>query len=384
MEIESSIRQVTLPVPEEPPRLGNLFLTRIREIFTRKEGPRGLDWILRKHEIPFDELVSIEQRAYPHLQLKVSRPIWEAERAILQFLNPLFLREYGVLSDRQSRVQLLLRRLHESPEILRMADWTAALMLAFDEERIAEVPPQAVMTSVGIGKDERSEEQVFGVFVYAKEGDYQYGTASYIKIDEYTFPIIIRRGYWLRDSLEDVHPVNGTATCWAVSAQLSESQRVGFLTAAHLLSSVSVGTSIQTRSGPGKVLALAPPGIDAMLVLPSDDVLQQFSLQQQIIPQQPVVPYTSVEFCGISSGCVTTTVTEVTNLFGTLSPRIPARVILAHAGKAGDSGALIQSGSRQGVGLYTDRFVDMAGKEHGMGMHLAQVAHSMSLTLYEL
>jgi hypothetical protein len=384
MEIESSIRWVALP--EEPPRLGNLFVRRLQEIFTRKEGPRGLDWILRKHEIPFDELLSIENRAYPNLQQNVSRAIWEVERAILQLLNPLFsrLREYGAFNDRQRRVELLLRHLHDSPEMLRIADWTAALMLAFDEEQIAKTVPDMDMTSIGIGKDEISGKPVFGVFVYAKEGNYPYSETNYIKIDEYIFPIIVRRGYWLRDSVEDVHPINGTATCGAVSEQLSETPRKGFLTAAHLLSPASVGALVQTRSGPGKVLALAPPGIDAMLVSPSDGALQQLSLQQQIIPQQPVVPYTPVEFCGTSSGCVTTAVTEVTNLFGTLSPRIPARVILAHAGKGGDSGALIRSRSNYGVGLYTDRFIDVAGVEHGMGMHLAQVAHSMSLTLYEL
>jgi len=84
----------------------------------------------------------------------------------------------------------------------------------------------------------------------------------------------------------------------------------------------------------------------------------------------------------MSSGIVSTTVTSVTELFGTLSARIPARVFIAHAGRQGDSGALIRDEAGNGVGIYTDRFVDIAGREQGMGMHLAQIVDTMKLTLY--
>jgi hypothetical protein len=290
------------------------------------------------------------------------------------------LRNYG---ESPQRVSTLVAQLHETPALMRIADWTAALMLEFDSSHIARSLPGSSMESFGIGRDATAENNlVFGVFLYVGENETSLREPGRLAVGPYEFPVVVRRGRWLNDATAvDIHPINGTAACWAVSNLMS--RQVGFLTAAHLLTCPSRGKEIPTRSGPGLVLDVAPGaghayGIDAMLVAPPNNI-PNMTGRKTIEPLQLVTAFTPVEFRGMTSGLIKTTITEVTNLFGTLNLHFPARVILAHGGQGGDSGALIQTG------LYTARFQDSAGIEHGMGMHLAQVAHCMALEeLYEL
>jgi hypothetical protein len=381
MEIESRFSQALLP--EEPPPFARLLTGSLAPALSRGEVPRGLDWVIRKHEIPFDILVKLQRAAYPGASESITRAAWEVQ-ALISGLADLLLDWRTWLDpseEKRRRAELLLEQLLQTPELLRVADWTAALMLSFDERRGAIEMLDREVASFGVGRVTQDADPVFGVFIYAEGGVHvpEYGP---LEVGGHTFPVVVRRGQWRQDSASTVHPVNGTAACWASSASLPGD---GFLTAAHLLPSAAIGDTLQTRAGLGRVIDIAPPGIDAMLVEPPGGAPTNITSRPRINPQPLVAPFIPAQFCGVSSGCVSTTVTNVTNMFGTLSPHIPGRVFLAHAGQGGDSGALIRGGSPvTGIGLYAGRFLDAAGVQHGYGMHLAQVAYCMSLDLYDL
>jgi len=374
-------------VPEEPPSFRRLGLLKIVETIQRRRILRGLDWILRKQEIPFSDLMALEEEAYPSLDRSQLRQNWKNERLIaraLSFLSDKSERS-GTYGERH-RARALEEQLRWYPYMLRIADWTSALMLAFNEKIVARNIPGFEFASFGVGLDNRGLT-VFGVFAYAATGDHGRDEIKSVKAGRYEFPVVVRRGRWLMQSNAAADPLDRTAACWAVSGRLQAPPREGFLTAAHRNGSYwSIGDQIPTRSGFGKVLDVADPGIDAMLVRPPSGVPQDLLTRHEIMSLPLVTAFTPVIFNGMVSGPVPTTITEVTNLFGTLSPRIPGRVILERGGQEGDSGALIQATAfyKSGVGLYTDVFRDMAGVEHGMGMHLAQIVHTMKLKLYEL
>jgi hypothetical protein len=391
-------------LPEQPPSFRIIGLSALRRLAPSArpiptEIFRGLDWLGMKNQLPPGELIPLQQHVYPNTTPARLESLRQEEVGLLRSFEPLFTSNPLFMGTiEQYYLDLLMRQLRQTPELIRITDWTAALMLAFDTSPIPSLLETFRTTeSFGVGRDETDENRItFGAHIYVEESvdmplQVKHLIPERLAVGEYAFPIFIRYGLFEYDLGAYFHPLNGTAACWAVSRK--NSSDIGFLTAAHLLEKPVKGSKIDIQSGIGEVIDIAPGaghpyGIDAMLVRAADmpPVSMLLYSHYQIDPLPLVAPFTPARFIGSSSGLVKTTITEVTQLFGTLSLHIPARVFLADGGKGGDSGALIQTltDPGAGAGLYTGRFKDKAGREHGIGMHLAQIADAMSLALYEL
>jgi hypothetical protein len=219
----------------------------------------------------------------------------------------------------------------------------------------------------------------FGVIVYAQDeppSDYEFA------VDGERMPVDVRIGARYVPAAGKVHPLDGTTTCHARSGRVAPADTT-LLTAAHILSPslttpVSVGDEVQLGSGRGIVVDVGPPAIDAMLVLPHGEELEHGSRLE--VEDRPA-PYT--EAYVHTSGLVQETMLmSVTDALGTLSPYVPSRLFLADACSAGDSGSLVTNREGKGIGIYTGRIQDIAGKAvHGVCQHLGQVVHCMNLSL---
>lgn len=385
-------------LPQEPPPFMEVIPDWIRaatlhstprsviDRLRRRGVPRGLDWLLRKHEIPAEDLEKIQRRAYP-LREKKFETAWKDEVVFISQFRRILPNPPARLGEASNGVSTLLPQLIDSPETLRITDWTAALMLAFDESMFAKRLSRAAISAFGADVDDRQpEEKVFGVFIYTNEIDKALKKSIELAVDKHRFPVTIRVGTWLKDAdLKTVHPINGTAACWAKSLRQPKSPQIGFLTAAHLLIRPAKGKKVRTHFGTAVVIDVAPgapTGIDAMLLRPRG-AKTILAAHKRLSALEWVNPFVPVEFTGAQSGLIKTKITQVDQLFASLDPRFPARVILDDPGRPGDSGALIRLDSGIGIALYTGRFRDKNRREWGIGIHLAQIAHCMSLELYE-
>jgi len=385
-------------VPQEPPPFTEVIPDWIRaamlhstphsviDRFKRIGVPRGFDWLLRKHEIPSEDLEKIQRRAYPLREDKFEAA-WRDELDFISEFRQFLPNQEATLGDSSHRASTLLPQFIDSPETLRITDWTAALMLAFDESRFAKRLSRAATSAFGADVDDRQpEKKVFGVFIYTNEIEKALEESIELAVGERRFPVLVRVGTWLKDSnLETIHPINGTAACWAKSLRRPKSPQFGFLTAAHLLIRPANGKKVRTHFGTAIVIDVAPgapTGIDAML-LRTRGAKPNLAGHKRLATLECVNPLMPAEFTGAQSGLIKTAITQVDQLFASLDPRFPARVILNDGGQPGDSGALIRLDSGIGVGLYIGRFMDKNRREWGIGMQLAQIAHCMSLELYE-
>jgi hypothetical protein len=266
-----------------------------------------------------------------------------------------------------------------SETALRIALWTAAVARLFE----VQAPWKTVLgyrfAAFGFA-DPDFEADAFGALIYARPGAYLGNEKLSLEGDGFVFPVFVRRVVE-RYHAPTIHPTNGTATCWAKSGRLPSTQNSGLLTAKHLLSDPRIGSLTSTTAGYGKVLDIAPDGIDAALLEAPHCPAPPTRLPLRVA--RNVVPWTDVQLDGAQSGSIPTKITAVTDTRGSLSPVLPARVFLAAHGLPGDSGALVKDTIGVGVGIYVAEMVDMAGRTEGVCQHLAQAKETMDLILYE-
>jgi hypothetical protein len=194
-----------------------------------------------------------------------------------------------------------------------------------------------------------------------------------------SFPVVVRNIEITEHAFPTGHPSGGTSTCWAKSRKSSSNPIQGILTAQHVVGS-QIGANVIVGNSNEKVIDVAPSCIDAALVSSS-----QPSFTTSMNTVAAVAPWSNVEFTGAASRTLTTTVTATTDQLGILqSPEFPVRVILAHPGRPGDSGALvIDQNTGHGVGLYVAKAIDAANRPCGIAQHLEQVVQIMDMEVYK-
>jgi len=271
MESEVSIQTALLSqayeVPQSAPSIFHLLRKTLLEQGVRKPVLSGLYWFFRKSQIPEAELLSLTRHAYPGLTESGVRSSVNAHRGFWSFLSSLsaFKLAWRGLNNKHRTVELT-SQLWENPQALRIADWTAALMLEFDERRTIRKIPKFRLASFGLCQTS-SEQYKFGISIFADEDDHS-GTQEFqLNLQDHVFPVIVHRGLFIRDSPPGMHPVNGTGSCWAITQEKQTDP--GFLTASHLVDSPRIGNEVSTTSGLGYITAIGPPGIDAMVVTPA-------------------------------------------------------------------------------------------------------------------
>jgi hypothetical protein len=278
--------------------------------------------------------------------------------------------------DRESRADEAEQRRQEEVVLL---DSAAMLQEAFEHQHAWRQYPGFSFAAYGAFENFDVDDSVeFGVIVYAQNepSDYEFA------VDGETVPVDVRIGARYVPAAGKVHPLDGTTTCHARSGRVAATGTT-LLTAAHILSPglitpVSVGDEVQLGSGRGVVVDVGPPAIDAMLVLPHEEELETGSWLE--VENRPA-PYTSA-YVHTSGRVLETTLMSVTDALGTLSPYMPSRLLLADVCRPGDSGSLVTNREGKGIGIYTGRIQDIAGKAvQGVCQHLGQVVHCMNLGL---
>jgi hypothetical protein len=309
--------------------------------------------------------------------------------------------------EKSQGLELLPQRLPTAPELGRDRDlydrlrdqiepysepeqrailWSIALQNAFEEQGIARSIPGLEMVTYGFA-DTEFEEDAFAALAYTApstpeldetvslEGQF----AARVKVSNLVFPVFVRPSLW-EFHIPELHPASGTATCWAKSMKPSLQKKVGLLTAKHVVGPRILGNPISLTKGIGKLIDVAPEGIDAALIqVPKGSVphrMHPFSAQT-FIPQ-----FMDVQVYGRQSGVFQTKVIEVTPSRGTLAYTIPLRVFLNNPGQPGDSGSLVLNADAEGVGIYMGSVANLASQRlEGFCQHLKQAAECMSLEL---
>jgi len=238
------------------------------------------------------------------------------------------------------------------------------------------------------------------VLAYTALSDSDEPQKHWLEFGKYGFPIFVRQSLEVLHGLPQVHPANGTTTCWAQSKKENIRGKTGLLTAQHLFTDSNesyqppiLGSGVATTHGQGTLIDIGPGGqggIDAALVeLPAGIAAEG---ERELACQNFVAQWTDVTLYG-RSGVIETKINEVTSSFGSLDYRIPLRVFLAYPGKQGDSGSLVMDSNGIGVAIYmggmfiktsTDRRTgEMAGHMIGLCQHLGQAKDVMKLELFQ-
>jgi hypothetical protein len=204
------------------------------------------------------------------------------------------------------------------------------------------------------------------------------GLPTNIQIDQHEFPVIIRR---VSEYLHNpANPQNGTGACYGKSKVSSRPLGPGILTAKHVVGS-TIGTTIHLScSCIGKVVDVAPDGIDAALV--ESPCSSQYSIR--LNPMKHVAPWMDVTIC-TNTISILTKIVAITDTRGIFNSAIlPVRIFLAASARPGDSGALVSEQSTgEPVGIYMGEIMDASGQIGGIAQHAYQVAQIMDMELYK-
>jgi len=270
-----------------------------------------------------------------------------------------------------------LERLEDSQRLAVL--WTIALQNAFTEQKLASRIPGFRFASVGLA-DPETERDVFGVMVYTAPLKQREDIMS-IDVAGIRFPVFVRPSIEELHLSPELHPSDGTSTCWAISRKPNVSKSLGFLTAKHVVENLRPGDPVKTNLGEGRILDLAPASIDAALVEPPPGVKLQMKSPLESV--RYIAQWTDVQFAGMGSRQpVKTKVTEVW-FRDIYHPSLPAFVFLGWPGKPGDSGALVVDASGKGIAMYLGGQINTAtSRMEGFCAHLDQAAHLLECSLY--
>ena len=261
--------------------------------------------------------------------------------------------------------------------------WTIALQNAFEEQGIGRSIPGLEMVTYGFA-DPAYEDDTFAALVYTIPSVPELHDEAEInftvKVGNLRFPVFIRPSRWEFHQLPTIHPGNGTGACWARTLKPGFRKKVGLLTAKHVVGQRILGNPVPLTNGIGKLLDVAPEGIDAALIQ-----VPQAKLPSHLHPftaQTHIAQWTDVQVYGRESGVFQTKVIEVTPSRGSLHYTIPLRIFLANPGKPGDSGSLVLNANGEGVGIYMGSVTSLANDQvEGFCQHLKQAAETLALEL---
>jgi hypothetical protein len=261
----------------------------------------------------------------------------------------------------------------------RMMLWTAALQ-TWVLDRELQKAPGFRFASIGFA-DPETEVDAFGVLVYFNALTDE-SPKNFIEVAGQKFVLIVRPSYEELHGWPQVHPLRGTATCWAEPRKPSVRTRTSFLTAKHVLEGGHVGETVETTAGKGKIVGLGPDSIDAALVAPPDAAVKKLGKPLPCVPY--IAQLSDVQFEGIGSRRpVKTKVTEVW-FRDANDPSLPGRIFLAMPGTPGDSGALVRDIVGNGIGIYLGGQVNVATQRmEGFCQHLGQAAGILDCDLFQ-
>jgi hypothetical protein len=273
----------------------------------------------------------------------------------------------------------IIPEISENKSKYKVLYWTILTFLSIRSiyRRIATSVPGFYDFSVGF-LDPESESNGFGIIVLAKSQTRENINSflGNLRVSGMTFPIFLRNIRIIEHRLPSIHPINGTASCWVVSKRINGSNERCILVAKHTISD-AIGSEVKFIDGSlGKVLDVAPLGIDAAIVS-----TKETSFGQHMKPAKTIVSFTEATFTGATSGQVNTFVTATNDQFGIInSAHLPIRLHLSHSGEEGDSGAMImESSTSKGMGIYLGKVIDPAGRSTGLAQHLNQVIQIMGI-----
>ena len=278
-----------------------------------------------------------------------------------------------------------------SEDELRAIHWTIALENAFERSRFALSVPGFQMATYGFANPvyERLE---FGVIVYVFPSEPHETIDVYpevstnqrephspysVHIGNDIFPIFIRQARLQLHSV-NVNPQNGTAACWAKSRRPQLASKTAVLTAKHILAQSVLGHPVPLTAGNGRLLDLAPEGVDAALV---EVNLLQSNTVKRLRPRKLVAQWIDVDV-HTQHSTIRTKVVEVNSSRGSLHYSLPLRVFLADAATQGDSGSLVTTRGGMGIGIYMGSVVNTATQaSEGFCQHLGQAANALQVDL---
>jgi hypothetical protein len=196
-------------------------------------------------------------------------------------------------------------------------------------------------------------------------------------IDELFFPRLNRSfPVAARPLVEDLHAVpsliNATSTCWARDNRAPTVW--GFVTCRHAVTGIKDGAKVALGGGgPARLERKAPPTIDAAFVSTS-------APRASLRPMNFVTFPTAGQSVDVltSAGPQARSVVAVTETLGVINdPYHPIKVYFDQPCQPGDSGALVQSSSGNGMAIYCGSMSGATvhgrtGQTVGIGQHLQQ------------
>ena len=238
-------------------------------------------------------------------------------------------------------------------------------------------------TAIGLF-DPDTEGVGFGIILIGSVGGDSSGHLAYhrdliVPVDDHHFPVRIRR-IQREEHIGVPNPDGGTGACYGVSREsATDSIGPGIVTAKHVVGS-NIGEEIDLSClCPGKIIDIAPDGIDCALV--KSDCAHT---RQLLAPLKLVPPWMPAYMDGARTGYSETQVTAVTNTMGVFSSsHLPIRIYLADSGLGGDSGALVVNPDvDRPIGIYMGAYNNPAGQSGGFAQHIYQAAEIMDMRLY--
>lgn len=201
------------------------------------------------------------------------------------------------------------------------------------------------------------------------------GYVSFPRLGNVRFPVAVRRS---NIELHLLHPQAGTAACWA---QCNQSQQWGFVTAGHVVSSSRPGGSIPLLGGgSGSLMRSCYQPVDAAFVQ---------TPQPAVLPSKlPVLSFPAVGLAVdilCQSGPQQRTVVQVNNNMGVLhTAAVGVYFYLDQPATPGDSGALVQAATGDGVGIYAGQMTTPGPPTGlcGLAQNFDQAVYALNITPY--
>ncbi|GAB3785388.1 hypothetical protein [Nocardioides ungokensis] len=266
------------------------------------------------------------------------------------------------------------------PDESRLWYWGTRLLLEARRRPKLRAVPGYVYTAAGFldPHAERNPDGYFGLIVYttsATDSPLEPRFLSRIDIDGERFPVVVRP---TRFELQapTVQPADGWSSCWArTKVKSDQSLGPGILTAQHVYPQYTQGQRVPLANGTyGRLLDVAPPGIDAAIVETSEappPTAGPMTLTPYVAAGSPVTMQ-------LRGRLLETVVVETNNTFLIFnSAALPLRIGFQHAGTAGDSGGLVLDHTGAAIGIYLGMAVNVAEQRLGLAQHLFQASEVM-------
>jgi hypothetical protein len=167
-------------------------------------------------------------------------------------------------------------------------------------------------------------------------------------------------------------PMDGASAAWAKDPGFR-----GVLTCKHVVSTYGVGDPVPMKDGTSGTLRSFGSGtVDAAFI---ETVHRRRMWRSLRIEDDPVDG--SLVIAEFRSGTCQAQILSSWYFPDNLDPYNPMRVFIDRSGQPGDSGSLVATGTRRGVGIYAATGVGN-GTRQGMCQYLKQAADNLNLKLY--